>query len=458
MKKHKRPLNRIIGIASILFLIIISASLSVTNIVLHTNFVYNDYEIYIEDILNYTKSHIDADDLKNCIDTKEESEKYKETLLFMDDLMNNYHDIHYLYAILPLNTNETGNVMSVLCAERYHDRYEDTEGNLYLGWISDDEYDSETAAFMMDIMNGNDMVFFEETTEWGIDYTGAIPIKDSSGKGIAVLAVDIDITFIRESIIKYAVTNISITLVLGLIFISVFFIWFRRYVIDPLKKLEKSAVNFVDKTGDSRNINDLEFESVYVKPDNEIKSLSNAVETMTEDMKKYVSDIISAEEKVKYMRELANHDALTGVRNKTAYDAAIKSITEKNYGIAVIDLNNLKNINDTYGHDKGNIAIIKLANMVCEVFSRSPVFRIGGDEFAVILLKSDYENYYELKEELEVQFEELVNNPKLEPWEKVTAAIGAAFYQDGDDVNSIFERADQEMYKRKKEMKERNIK
>ena len=55
-----------------------------------------------------------------------------------------------------------------------------------------------------------------------------------------------------------------------------------------------------------------------------------------------------------------------------------------------IDLNNLKTINDTYGHDKGNIAIMKLANMICEVFSKSPVFRIGGDEFAVILFKKDY--------------------------------------------------------------------
>ena len=309
----------------------------------------------------------------------------------------------------------------------------------------------------MDIMNGNDIVFFEETTEWGIDYTGAVPIKDSKGNSIAVLCVDIDITFIRNSIIKYAVINVSITLGLGLLFISAFFIWFRKYIIDPLKKLEKSAVNFVDRSTDNRDINNFEFESVYVKPDNEIKSLSNAVETMTEDMKKYVSDIISAEEKVKYMRELANHDALTGVRNKTAYDAAINSITEKKYGIAIIDLNNLKTINDTYGHDKGNIAIIKLANMVCETFSRSPVFRIGGDEFAVILLKSDYDNYLEHKEELEVQFKELVENPNLEPWEKVTAAIGAAFHEEGEDNNSLFERADQEMYKRKKEMKEGKI-
>lgn len=46
--------------------------------------------------------------------------------------------------------------MSVLSAERYHDRYVDTEGNLYLGWISDDEYDSETAAKLFEIMDGDE--------------------------------------------------------------------------------------------------------------------------------------------------------------------------------------------------------------------------------------------------------------------------------------------------------------
>jgi diguanylate cyclase (GGDEF)-like protein len=56
-------------------------------------------------------------------------------------------------------------------------------------------------------------------------------------------------------------------------------------------------------------------------------------------------------------------------------------------------LNNLKTLNETYGHDKGDLAIKKLSNLICRVFSHSPVFRIGGDEFAVILRGWDYEHY-----------------------------------------------------------------
>ena len=71
-----------------------------------------------------------------------------------------------------------------------------------------------------------------------------------------------------------------------------------------------------------------------------------------------------------------------------------------NFGIAMIDLNNLKVINDTYGYEEGNYAIKKLCEIVCSVFSHSLVFRIGGDEFVVILKGADqkmYENKNEMK-------------------------------------------------------------
>ena len=52
---------------------------------------------------------------------------------------------------------------------------------------------------------------------------------------------------------------------------------------------------------------------------------------------------------------------------------------EKKLGIAIVDLNFLKKINDTYGHEKGNLAIKKLCFIICHIFQHSPVFRIGGD-------------------------------------------------------------------------------
>ena len=455
MKKHyKKGLNKIIITGSIAFLFLLSVILSVTNLMIHRNFIYSDYKSYIKDILNYSMSQIDADDLKVCIETKEESEKYKTTLKFMDNIMDHFHDIHYFYAIVPLNTNETGNVMSVLSAERYQDRYIDTEGNLYLGWISEDEFDAKTVKKYFEIMESDKIVYFEERTGWGTDYTGAISIRDSNGKSIAILAVDIDISFINSSILQYSLVNISIITILGIAFISIFLFWSRKNIIHPIQMLEQRAGVFVNHSGGQRDVEALKFDPPKISSDNEIKALTDAVVKMTKDMQDYVMDIISAEEKAANMQELANFDALTGVRNKLAYENDIHSISDSKYGIAVIDLNNLKKINDTYGHDKGDIIIKKLAKIVCDVFKHSYVYRIGGDEFAVILRRYDYYRFNSLYEKINNIFDKMTNDDKLEPWEKVSAAVGASFYEEGDDIEAVFNRADQAMYQRKKEMKD----
>ena len=453
MKKHKSYLNKSISIASIIFLALLSIVLSFANLELHKNYVYQNYRAYITDILTYIADEIDVDDLKQCIQTKVESEKYEETLLFMDNVMEHYEDVHFLYAVTPLNTNETGNVMSVFSAERYYDRYVNTEGNLYLGWISDDEYDSQGAAQLMDVMNGDSIVFFVETTEWGTDYTGAMPIKDSEGNGITVLAVDIDISFIRGTIIKYATVNFLVIALFGALFITVFIMWSRKNITKPIRKLEESAVGFIGHSHGQRDVEALNFEAPVLKTDNEIKSLSDAVVKMTEDMREYVSEVISAEKKAANMEELANHDALTGVRNKTAYNSEIMLVADSHVGLAVIDLNYLKRLNDTHGHDKGDRAIKKLSQLICEVFCNSPVFRIGGDEFVVILRDRDLENYSELVNRFNSKLEEMINDSSLEPWEQVSAALGVALREDGEDMNSLFKRADKAMYERKKEMK-----
>ena len=460
-KIKKRPLNRSITIGCVAFIFILCVLLNIANIGIYRSYVYDDYRGYISDILEYAASNIDGDDLRHCIETREESVKYKEMLVVMDGLMDHFDDIHYLYAILPLNTEKTGNTMSVFSAERYYDRYIDTEGNLYLGWISEDEFDAETAAQFMEIMEGEGIVFFEEKTEWGTDYTGAMPIKDSSGKGIAVLAVDIDISFLRGMIWEYAAVNIGIIMLAGAFFIASFLLWSRRNITVPIKKLEESAVGFADRSHGQRDVEALSFEAPRMTKNNEIKSLSDAVVKMTEDMRNYVLEIIRAEDKAQRMQELANRDALTGIRNKTAYDNEIKRLQGKlehgdtKIGLAIADLNFLKKINDSCGHDKGNKTIRKLSELICAVFTHSPVFRVGGDEFVIILRGADYANCDELIGRFESAINEIAEDNTLEPWEKVSAAIGVAFYDESidDDLNSVFRRADQMMYERKKKMK-----
>ncbi|MBQ6441565.1 MAG: GGDEF domain-containing protein [Lachnospiraceae bacterium] len=462
MKKHKHPLNRSITIGCIIFIILLCVLLSIANHLLFTDYVYDDYQSYIGDLLELSVSHIDGDDLKECIETGEESEQYKESLLYMDNLMDHIEDIHYLYAVLPLNREETGNVMSVFSAERYYDRYVDTEGNLYLGWISEDEFEPETVELFFTIMNGGDeTTFFEEDTEWGIDYTGAIPIRDSEGNAVALLAVDVDMTFLKSQIIEHTVVNVLVVTLSGFVFILLFLLWSRRNITKPIVALEESAEKFVDQSQGQRDEKALVFEAPEVHTDNEVEALSDAVIKMTEYMREYVHDIVNAEKKAANMQELANRDALTGIRNKTAYDQEFKRMEgllrggETKIGLAMVDLNFLKKQNDTYGHEKGNLAIQKLCRMVCVIFDHSPVFRIGGDEFVIILRGNDYDEYERLEHRFQTEMHTMEEDDMLNPWEKVSASIGAAFYDPNldDGLESVFRRADQAMYENKVSMK-----
>lgn len=117
----------------------------------------------------------------------------------------------------------------------------------------------------------------------------------------------------------------------------------------------------------------------------------------------------------------------------------------------MVDVNNLKKINDTYGHECGNIAIRECCNLVCRIFSHSPVFRIGGDEFVVVLKNEDYANV----EALVAEFNAAQEKEWDEPWRRVSAALGYALYDEAKDggLEHVFSRADEAMYRRKREMK-----
>lgn len=461
MRIHKKPLNRSITIGCIIFILLLCLLLSIANLTLYRNYVFDDYRGYIADILNITLDQIDGDDLRTCIETGQKSEKYQETLLYMDNFMDHFSDIHYFYAVLPLNTEPIGNTMSVLSAERYYDRYVDTEGNLYLGWISDDEFSAETAEQFFRILNGKGIVYFEDRTEWGRDYTGAVPILDSQGQPVAVLALDIDISFLTDMILQYAAINICIIASLGAVFIAIFLFWSRNNITRPIKRLEQSAVGFADHSHGQRDLDALVFEAPEMTTDNEIKALSDAVVKMTSDIRDYVNDIISAEEKAETMKKLANRDALTGIRNKTAYDHDIRRLERQlqeggtRIGLAIVDLNDLKKINDTFGHDKGNLAIRKLSGMICSIFIHSRVYRIGGDEFVITLHGQDFDQFPQLKARFEAEIEALNRDDSLPPWEGVSAAMGAAFFDESldDGLDALFNRADEVMYQRKKQMK-----
>ena len=157
-------------------------------------------------------------------------------------------------------------------------------------------------------------------------------------------------------------------------------------------------------------------------------------------------------------RDAAYRDPLTGVRSKHAFAEEEDSITEKirrgeagEFGVVVCDVNGLKHINDTLGHKAGDDYICSACRMICEYYKHSPVFRIGGDEFTVILRGHDYENRHEILSGINAQIEQHVGTGG------VVASLGMSDFDPGSDgtFHDVFVRADALMYERKQALKAR---
>ncbi len=151
-------------------------------------------------------------------------------------------------------------------------------------------------------------------------------------------------------------------------------------------------------------------------------------------------------------------DALTNVRNKGAFTEYVKKLQKKidkggdvDFAMGMLDCDNLKKINDEYGHDKGDIYLKGASRLICHVFRYSPVFRIGGDEFAVVLENEDYRNMEGVIKSFYRRKKEICSLAENE-WDEVRISMGIATYDPGQDDNlyDTIRRADKIMYENKR--------
>lgn len=258
-----------------------------------------------------------------------------------------------------------------------------------------------------------------------------------NGMNLITVAPILEINAQRDKHIRQSILFILILLA----FTTTGTIFFSRSITKPLKELTKEAKKMI--TGDMN----AEFN---IRQNDEIGELA----------KSFAAAKFHISQHMKQMQGLAFQDSLTGVRNKMAYDSYLSELKDriergevKSYGIAVLDTNNLKEINDTYGHENGNAYLVNSCKLICQIFTHSPVFRIGGDEFLVVLTGRDLENHSELMTQLKESMD-LTKNASF-PWKQISIAcgLGIASYAKGTTIEETFNKADKNMYINKREIK-----
>ncbi len=155
---------------------------------------------------------------------------------------------------------------------------------------------------------------------------------------------------------------------------------------------------------------------------------------------------------------MSTHDSLTGLFNRHFLNkyqaialAAVKR-KESQVGIMLMDLDYFKKINDTYGHNVGDMVLVETARILkASTGKNGMAFRLGGDEFLLVLPEvRDVESLLRAKEQLKSRFEDEFNIPGYPI--KILPSIGyAIFPEDGDDLDTLLHTADQLMYLEKSE-------
>ena len=299
--------------------------------------------------------------------------------------------------------------------------------------------------------------------EYGRTYAWYSPLY-VGGEKLGLIGCELELADYNQAIIHNTLHQLgSIALVL-LIAISLTMWLINRLYISKVRKLSDQIGSYAQ---DKDAAIAVEIEK-NMRGGDEIATLTGQTSAMILELDNYMRSLMETTEELSHTRkeaaamsELAKKDALTGVRNRNAYEGEVRRLKKQlrdgmtEFGIAVVDLNYLKRINDTYGHEQGNIAIRRCCGLICDVFAHSPVFRIGGDEFAVILENHDYINVKALVREFNARLDALQRNASLMAWERISAAIGYALYDPArdDSVSNVFKRADRAMYSRKLEMK-----
>jgi diguanylate cyclase (GGDEF)-like protein len=244
------------------------------------------------------------------------------------------------------------------------------------------------------------------------------------------------------------VLNISMGAVVVLVASSLFFMFYTRCITKPLDQLTQAAEQVEKENYDLK---------LSYDKDDELGRLTRAFKKLADNVNAHITDLNGQ----------VFIDALTDLKNKGAFSNAVDELQEQinsgkkdlKFAIGVFDCDTLKIINDQYGHDKGDIYLKTAAETIAGVFRNCPVYRIGGDEFAVILRDEDCSEIGSLVERFDKTADE-INASAGESWEQVLISKGFAVFDPAGDhkVYEVIQRADKLMYGNKWDRKAAAVK
>ncbi len=276
-----------------------------------------------------------------------------------------------------------------------------------------------------------------------------IPIINTSGIELGNIYLIKNISWIytqehRQFLILTAYGTVFTSI---LLFIMIFII---SKIIKEINSLLKVALKLKDK--DFLHLEEVEKDPILEKDIaklSEISKLKKITYMMALEIKSLVAELEKDKEKFK---DMAYKDPLTGIYNRRFFFEEAKIIIEQvkrtntPICIAMYDIDNFKRVNDTYGHDMGDVVIKDFAKTIVNSIRKSDIpARIGGEEFAVLFYNTDINNAFKVTDKIRQDFEastHTLNDITI----KCTCSGGLYQIKEEDDIDSALKKADEALY------------
>ena len=281
--------------------------------------------------------------------------------------------------------------------------------------------------------------------EWGKFYSAYSPVFDSEGNVACIVAVDFSATWFEAQIRAQTRTVLAasiISLCMGALIILVITSQLRkrlRTVYEQVNGLTDDVEILADQIHIPAEHSQTQ-KIISTDPGNQIDDIRRELHTTQEKLKDYIS----------YINSLAYMDALTGLGNRTAYLEKTleldRQIAEKeaDFAVAVLDINGLKQVNDQFGHDNGDLLITRTGDLLKTIFGAENAYRIGGDEFLAVMEGMDRPGMEALFARLDESLP--ASNEGFEIQLNLSKGLAVFDSESDAEYRQVFKRADQAMY------------
>ena len=164
--------------------------------------------------------------------------------------------------------------------------------------------------------------------------------------------------------------------------------------------------------------------------------------TLLSSIQYFLSDSLKAKERKEQLQYMSYRDMLTTLYNRNKYIQVLESVQAKKViktGVAYIDINGLKQVNDLYGHEAGDRLIINMARSILAILPEN-AYRVGGDEFVIICSDMDEKIFRKKMQDISDSIAA----------KKISVSIGIVWEESSSELETMLRRADDLMYVEKK--------